>query len=506
VDYVIRRFNLSSARPNSRRGWIFAETPFSAISRSNWSPESAEVRSLLGRSHAEGGSWFPRGTGLQLTIQPQQKVKTKNMTTLHLTKSIGRSPLRRAFLAGALGLAWLALSFPAQALLPPPPPDGGYPNQNTAEGDNALFNLTFGSNNTAIGFKALFSDTIGCCNTATGSNALLSNTIGTDNTANGYLTLFHNTTGGSNTAIGLEALLSNTSGFSNTASGVAALALNTTGGFNTANGVDALLSNTTGSFNTANGAFALENNTTAVGNTASGFRALLNNQTGFNNTANGRQALQNNTTGSFNIGLGNLAGRNLTMGSNNIDIGNQGVAAEAKTIRIGEQGNQIRTFVAGISGSPIIGTSVVVSGVGRLGTVASSQRFKDDIKPMDKASEAILELKPVSFRYKKEIDSERIPQFGLVAEDVEKVNPDLVVRDPDGKAYTVRYEAVNAMLLNEFLKEHGQVQELKGTVAQQQKQIRALTARLEEQAAQIQKVSAQLEVNKTAPQIVLNNQ
>src|SRR5262249_13727721 len=145
------------------------------------------------------------------------------------------------------------------------------------------------------------------------------------------------------------------------------------------------------------------------------------------------------------------------------------------------------------------GTGVLIDATtGRLGTKPCSQRFKDEIKPMDKASEAIHALKPVTFRYKKEIDAERTPQFGLVAEEVEKVNPDLVVRDAEGKVYTVRYEAVNAMLLNEFLKEHRTVQELKTTVAQQQKEIEALTAGL-------QKVSAQLEVSKSAPQTVLNN-
>ena len=242
----------------------------------------------------------------------------------------------------------------------------------------------------------------------------------------------------------------------------------------------------------------------------------MSNQTGFNNTANGRQALQNNTTGSFNIGLGNLAGRNLTTGSNNIDIGNQGVAAEAKTIRIGEQGNQIRTFIAGISGSPITGTSVVVNSTGRLGTVASSERFKGDIKPMNKASESILALKPVTFHYKKEVDPDDIPQFGLVAEQVEKVNPDLVARDAKGEVYTVRYDAVNAMLLNEFLKEHRRVteqdrklQQQEETIAQLKKDFRTtvaeLNARLKEQASQIQKVSAQLEVSKPAPQIVAND-
>jgi hypothetical protein len=204
--------------------------------------------------------------------------------------------------------------------------------------------------------------------------------------------------------------------------------------------------------------------------------------------------------------LGSFAGSNLTTGDNNIDIGNQGVVDEANTIRIGAQGTQTKTFIAGITGAAVTGVAVKVNAAGQIGTAPSSQRFKAEIKPMDKASEAILALKPVTFHYKKEFDPEETPQFGLVAEDVEKVNPDLVARDEQGKIYTVRYDAVNAMLLNEFLKQHGQVQELKGTVAQQQKQMQALTASLKEQAAQIQKVSAQLEVNKTASQIVLKNQ
>jgi len=195
--------------------------------------------------------------------------------------------------------------------------------------------------------------------------------------------------------------------------------------------------------------------------------------------------------------LGFNAGSNLTMGNNNIDIGAPSVAGEARTIRIGV--TQTRTFVAGISGNPMVGTSVVVNAAGRLGTVASSQRFKDDLKPMDKASEAILAVKPVTFRYNKELDPDGTPQFGLVAEEVEKVNPDLVVRDEEGKVYTVRYEAVNAMLLNEFLKEHRTVQE-------QQKEIDALKAELKEQRALIQKVNDKVELDKTAPQTVLNNQ
>jgi hypothetical protein len=195
-------------------------------------------------------------------------------------------------------------------------------------------------------------------------------------------------------------------------------------------------------------------NTTGSDNTANGGSALFFNTTGSGNTANGFQALYRNATGSSNIALGINAGLNLTTGSNNIDIGNVGIADEANTIRIGTDGTQTKTFIAGISGTAVMGTPVKVNAAGQLGTVPSSQRFKDEIRPMDKASEAILALKPVTFRYKKEVDPEGIPQFGLVAEDVEKVNPDLVVRDSEGKVFTVRYEAVNAMLLNEFLKEH----------------------------------------------------
>jgi uncharacterized coiled-coil protein SlyX len=220
----------------------------------------------------------------------------------------------------------------------------------------------------------------------------------------------------------------------------------------------------------------------------------------------------------LNIALGDGAGGNLTTGSNNIDIGNTGVAGESATIRIGKSGTQTKTFVAGINGAAVTGSAVKVNAAGQLGTAPSSERFKDAIKPMDKASEVILGLKPVTFHYKKELDPESIPQFGLVAEQVEKVNPDLVVRDGDGKPYTVRYEAVNAMLLNEFLKEHkasveehGTVRELKSTVAQQEATIaqlksgmEALTATVREQATQIQKVSAQLQASKPATQVVNN--
>src|SRR4029077_9913738 len=304
--------------------------------------------------------------------------------------------------------------------------------------------------------------------------------------------------GHDDTATGFNALFSNTTGISNTADGDSALFSNTTGADNTATGISALERNTTGSFNTANGASALNSNTTGFDNTANGLNALFFNTIGHDNTAEGLNALLNNTTGSNNIALGKSAGTNLTTGSNNIDIGNGGVAGEGAKIRIGKQGTQNGTFIAGIFGVTMTGSPVVVSSSGKLGVSGTSSiRFKEAVKPMDKASEAILQLKPVTFRYKHELDPDGLPQFGLVAEEVEKINPQLVIRDEDGKVNTVRYDAVNAMLLNEFLKEHHKVQELKATVAQQQKQIEALTAT-------VQKVSDQIVLGKPAPQLVAN--
>jgi hypothetical protein len=342
---------------------------------------------------------------------------------------------------------------------------------NTSDGFQALFNLTTGTGDTAVGGEALFSNTTGSQNTAVGCGALEFNLIG-----------------GSNTAIGSGALKSNVNGVDNTATGSEALRSNVNGGDNTATGSEALKSNTSGHGNTAVGALALKFNTAGSDNTAIGGFALAN------------------ISGTGNIALGAAAGFDLTTGSNNIDIGNRGVNGETNTIRIGTQGiefvSQTATFIAGISRTTVVGSPVFVTSDGQLGVggaLTSSARFKDEIKPMDKVSEAILALKPVTFRYKKELDPKGSPQFGLVAEEVEKVNADLITRDRDGKPYTVRYDAVNAMLLHEFLKEHRTVQELKTTVAQQQKQIETLTAGL-------QKVSAQLEVSKAAPQTVLNNQ
>jgi hypothetical protein len=253
---------------------------------------------------------------------------------------------------------------------------------------------------------------------------------------------------------------------------------NTTANFNTADGFQALLANTTGTQNTAVGESAFKSNTTANANTGVGFQVAFRNTTGGDNTAIGYHALLNNSTGSNNIALGANAGGNLTTGSNNIDIGSSGGGGESNTIRIGTA--QTRTFIKGVSGAAVTGTAVFVNAAGQLGVAPSSARFKDEIKPMDKASESILALKPVTFRYKKEIDPAGTPQVGLVAEEVEKVNPALVVRDKEGKPYSVRYDQVNAMLLNEFLKEHKafveeqrKVQKLEATIAEQRKDFEA---------------------------------
>jgi hypothetical protein len=374
-------------------------------------------------------------------------MKTK-MTTLSLTNSIPSTTARRGFLLIPLviALACLALSPTARAA------DGGLPNENTAEGDGALFSLTTGFGNTGLGFDALFTNMTGNENTAVGDSALSEVEGGFGNTAVGFGACEDQADGDSNTAVGNDALQKNKHG-----------------AFNTALGDDALQDNMA-SDNTATGASALQKTTTGSGNTATGEDAMEENTTGSRNAAFGGDALGNNTTGSGNIALGNHAG------------------------------TQTNTFIAGISGVTVPGgATVVIDTNGHLGTATSSARFKEAIKPMDKASEAILALKPVTFRYKHDLDPEDIPQFGLVAEQVEKVNPDLVARDAEGKVYTVRYEAVNAMLLNEFLKEHKKVEQLEATAARQQKEIETLTAGL-------QRVSAQVELNKPATQMAVNNQ
>jgi hypothetical protein len=395
--------------------------------------------------------------------------------------------VRRGFLLITLAFtaACFALSPTARAVCQ----EGCLTNSNTVLGDDALFSLTTGVFNTATGSGALFNNTTGNVNTATGVSALFNNTTGNDNTATGFNALEANTTGVDNTAIGSFALFANTIGNDNTANGFQALFSNTTGNFNTATGENGLYYNTTGSYNTGIGLDALLNNTTGNDNTATGFSTLFN-----------------NTTGSNNIALGVSAGSALTTGTNNIDIGNVGVAGEANKIRIGTEGTQTGTFIAGIRGTGVTGIAVKVNAAGQLGTAPSSARFKQHIRPMDQASNAILALKPVTFRYKKEIDPEGKPEFGLVAEDVAKVNPNLVACDAKGEVDTVRYEAVNAMLLNEFLKEHRKVEKLEAKVAQQQKRFAQQERQIDALTFGLQKVNAQLEVSKPAPQTALNNQ
>jgi len=284
-------------------------------------------------------------------------------------------------------------------------------------------------------------------------------------------------------------MFSNTLGSNNAAFGAFALATNTTGGDNTATGVGALIADTTGGGNTAHGAGALPSNVDGIRNTAMGWLTL-----------------QDNTSGSDNIAIGVQAGSAFTTESQNIDIANDGVAGDSGTIRIGRF-LQTKTFIAGIRGVTTVMNNaipVVIDSVGQLGTQSSSRRFKREIKPMDDASEAILALKSVSFHYKN--DKTNRPEFGLIAEDVAEVNRDLVVRDENGDIYTVRYDAVNAMLLNEFLKEHNAFVEEQRKVEQQQKEIDALKTELKEQRALIEKVNDKMELKASASQTTANNQ
>jgi hypothetical protein len=442
--------------------------------------------------------------------------------TIARIKSIVRSLLRRGFLRISVVLAFLVLPLQARAICQ----EGCDASNNTFLGDDTLLN-NLGFDNTAIGFQALHNNECGGVNTATGAYALYSQTGcggGGFNTATGAYALYSNQGalgdfGTENTATGAWALYSNTDGKRNTSNGFYSLYHNTAGNYNTADGLRALFRNTTANYNTALGSFALEVNTTGFQNTATGASALASNGTGNRNVAEGYAALSMNRTGnsntavgftaliqnvgSNNVALGFGAGGNLTGGSGNVCIGYNvfGVAGESNTTRI-----------KNVSASVASGRPVYVNSDNKIGTLVSSRRFKEEIKTMDKASEAILALKPVTFRYKKEIDPNSATMFGLVAEDVEKVDPDLVTRDDKGEPETVRYEAVNAMLLNEFLKEHRTVQELKSTVAKQeaaaakqeatiarqQKQIEALTGGL-------QKVSDQLKLSRSAPRTVADN-
>jgi hypothetical protein len=362
-------------------------------------------------------------------------------------------------------LTGFAFLHPAQAVVPAP--DGGYPGFNTAEGTNALKNLTTGVGNATVGWYSLFSNTDGSFNTALGAGTLLSN-------------------------VGDQSMVR---GVNNTAIGAVALLFNTTGSFNTATGAGALLNNQGAYFNSAFGDKALTSNTSGVGNCAFGSLTLIENISGGDNSAFGRLALVN-STGSDNTAIGGAAGETLVTGDGNVYIGKDvfGQTSESNT-----------TYIRNVFDSITTARQVYVDANNKIGTLASTRRVKDDIEPMAGASETILALRPVTFRYKKEIDRYRTPQFGLVAEEVAEINPDLVTRDREGKPETVRYDAVNAMLLNEFLKEHKAFVEEQRRTQEQEAKIARLEKQLETVTAVVKKVSVQLELSKTAPQTVLNN-
>lgn len=374
---------------------------------------------------------------------------------------------------------------------------------NCAFGSNALLNNLDGIYNSAVGYQALQDNTSGSSNCAMGLQALLRNTTGSENTGIGFQALSLNTTGGSNTAVGNGALYSSTTASNNVAVGNSALFSNTTGFYNAALGYVALMANTVGRYNAAVGAGALQLNATGDSNTAVGYQAAnsgtaasgltalgfqaLKIATASDNTGVGYQALNAVTTGTGNIALGVQAGTALTTGNNNIAIGNSGVAGDTGTTRIGTL--QTRAFIAGISGvTSSGGAAVFINPSGQLGTVTSSRRFKDNIQDMGEGSEAILALRPVSFRYKPEIDPKTIPQFGLIAEEVNEVNPDLVVRDDKGVIQTVRYEQVNAMLLNEFLKDHRRANARDVEITELKKRLAEMEARDKEREERLRRI------------------
>src|SRR5262245_6618465 len=413
--------------------------------------------------------------------------------------------LRKLTLPFVIAVALLVVRTAPNAVAVVPPPDGAYPNLTTAEGQNALFSLGAGQGNTAIGADVLFSDTTGSWNTGVGAVALGFNN-GDFNTAMGVAALLLNTTGASNTAIGTAAMVHNDMSSENTANGAFALFSHVSGNSNTAIGANALFNDVSGQLNTAIGdraLFTVNNGFNGSFNTAVGTSALTNNMSG-DNTGVGSTALGNNTTGHDNTAVGVSTLANNDSGSNNVALGafaGQSVSTANHVICINDRGSNTDNscYIGSIFGQTNnAGSAVFIDANNKLGTMTSSKRFKEDIQRIGTASEALFALEPVKFHYKKEIDPAGKSQFGLVAEEVEKVNPDLVVRDKEGKPYSVRYDQVNAMLLNEFLKEHQ-------AVLRQQKEIDALEAELKAQRALIQAVNDKVELRKPAPQTVANN-
>lgn len=330
---------------------------------------------------------------------------------------------------------------------------------NTGYGDSALSSNVDGFDNSAFGNSALSSNVHGYANTANGFGALLSNVAGYYNTASGAYSLNRNTDGAENTAIGAFALNGNKTASSNTAVGSLALWQNTYGNANSAFGRWALSLNTTGFKNSAFGSSALYFNTNGKFNAAVGYVALFSNTTGSNNTATGYNALASNTTGGNNIAVGALAGYYSNIGSNNIEIGNRGARTDDALIRVGTQGTQKATYVAGISGVNVSGgAAVVVNSQGQLGVVSSSRRYKEDIHSMGSTSERLLKLHPVTFRYKQPDENGQKPeQYGLIAEEVATVMPELVIYNDKGQPETVAYQTLTPLLLNELQREHSEL-------------------------------------------------
>ena len=344
-------------------------------------------------------------------------------------------------------------------------------NGNTAMGSSALESNSTGEINTAAGDSALISNTTGNNNTAFGYLSLADNSSGNANTAVGVEALTDNGTGNNNTALGLEALWANTTGDNNTAAGYQALLYNSTGGNSTALGYQALLNNSTGNNNTAAGYQALYN-TNASGNTAVGYSALYNDTTGGSNTAVGTGTLGAISTGVSNVAVGYQAGAKLTTERNNVSIANPGVAGESGSIRIGSAGSQTATFIAGVVDSRVTGSAVFITSTGRLGVLASSERYKTDIAPLAADEDRLLKLRPVSFHLKTEPDGTL--QYGLIAEEVERVYPELVIRDERGNTQGVRYEELTPMLLSEVQQQAAEIRELKQQRAVMQIQLEEL--------------------------------
>jgi len=440
---------------------------------------------------------------------------------------MNRSPLRCGFFTVAIALCWLALSPPLQAQCPSA---CGAVGANTAVGINALDSITTGIANTAVGFNALGDTTTGTHNTAIGTSALANNSTGSFNMAIGTDAL-RDSTASFNLAIGFRVGFLNTTGNHLTGIGAAALRNNTTASQNTAIGSDALRENTVTEFNVAVGdsALTLFNGTTVNdgANTALGSIALNALTSGQENVAVGRRALQNSTSGSNNTAVGWRAGDGVLTGDGSTCLGsntctNNSSANNVVCIGRNSAGENFsnRAYIPNVgqfTQNFVLGSVEFVTvrlSDGKLGHTVSSRRYKEDIKPMESASELIYKLKPVSFRYKKtpEYQGDNL-DYGLIAEDVAEIDPKLAIRDGKGQIESLRYLAIYNMMLNEFLKEHKKVEEqqasiadLKSTVALQQKGMQVLTAQLKEQEAQIQKVSAQVEMSKPAAKVVNNNE